>query len=227
MPLVDEQTRVTDRRPNARWPWLLVVAGLALLWLLLSVVISLAPRALNRNGSTTSPSAILQQMNRDRLQSAQTQHQYGQYQGAVAALETLDQTAPMSLSDKHTFLRLAAESYTKGGSPLAGARYYDRFLSMATGIHSAECRQCHSRSSGIVPVTLSDMRNSRLGTEYVAALRAAGKLSATRDRLRADLRKKEKDPRLHLLLYHLEKMGGNPRSVKEHDKKLREFDAAE
>src|SRR5262245_19306858 len=129
MPLIDEQTRATDRRPAARWAWVLVVVGLCLLWMAVAVVISLQ-RRFARPAST--PAAAVAEFNQQQLQQAQQYSQFGQWQAAAAAVQAIDATLPMSLSDKHTYLRLGGRSLARTGSPLGASRYYDRFLSLGT-----------------------------------------------------------------------------------------------
>jgi hypothetical protein len=222
MPLIDDQTRVTDRRPAARWPWVLVVGGLCLLWLFISLVISFGPRVWGRPAAQ-APQAAVGRFNQQQLQMAQQMAGWGQWQEAAAAVQAIDTGYPMSISDKHTYFRTGGQALTKSGSPLAGAGYYERFLTMSVRIHAAECRDCHSPAS-IPPVRVADMKTSTLGTSYTSALRSAGKLRETRVRLQAALRKKRGDPALHLLLYHVEIALKNHRAAAGHLEALKQYD---
>jgi len=224
MPLIDEQTRATDRRtPLVLWPWVLAIGVLVLLLMLGAVSLSFLPRTWQSTAATPT-----QQTNSMMLQQADSMHRYGNSSQAVKTLQTLDLSAPMSVMDKHTYLRLAAESNTQGGSPAVGAKFYDRYLSWSTQVHNQECRSCHSPQaaggSGIAPTQPSDATRSVLGERYATALTAARSLGTTRRALRAQLKKTPEDPRLHLLLYHLDKAAGDEKAAASHADKLRELD---
>jgi hypothetical protein len=203
----------------------LVAAGLALLWLAIAAAVSLVPRAMSARSGGAAGTAAAQQVQTQTLRMAESSHRYGDWSSAAAVIESIDPSVPMSASDKHTYFRIGAESLVNSGSPLAGARYYERFLGMGAQIRSAECQGCHGPPSTIPPRDLADMRNTPLGQKYAGAMNAAGKLRSRRDELKAQLKKKPDDIRLRLLLYHLEKKLGNNAAVAEHGERLLDFDA--
>jgi hypothetical protein len=224
MPLIDEQSERTDHRPRTVLPWVAVIAGLALLWVLVSLGISLAHHSA-RGAAPASPLAPAQEMNVQLVQQAQMLRGWGQAAEAAALLQRVNEEVPMSASDKHTYFRVAGETYAATGSPLAGSRYYERFLSMATQIHTAECRSCHEDTpSSIPPRDLAAMLTSELGAKYASTLKAAGKLQEKRDALNAQLGTEPESPRLHLFLYHLESALKEPQAAAAHAAKLRELD---
>jgi len=225
MPLIDEQSRATDRRPPNRS--LLVAVGLALVfgWGLLTLAITLGARRERANGR--GPAATLQAVQAANLQQAEQMSRWGDFAGASRVVQSVD-TQYLSFMEKHTYLRVGGEALAKSGSPLAAAGYYDRFLSMGAGIRRAECRECHAAPSpGIPPTSLDGMTESSLGAKYAAALVSAGKLPATRDSLRKQWKKKPEDPRLNILLYHLEKTAGDKKAAEKHAAKLRALDQAQ
>jgi hypothetical protein len=222
MPLIDDQARGTDRRSTARWPWVLVVAGLALLWIMASVLVSYLPRAGRDKGAAAN--TAVRQVNTTNLQQAESMRSYGNWSQARSFVDAIDPQT-LSLAEKHTYLRVGAESYCKSGDPAKGAEFYDRFLSMSPRIHARECQDCHAPSVGIFPKSLSDMQSSPLGRAYAQALGKAGKLRPTRDAMSTQLQKKPGDLRLHVLLYHLETALKNRKASAGHLHALKAFDA--
>lgn len=221
MPLIDDRTRGNEPRPAAHWPWVLVVAGLSLLWVLIAVVSSLFTRYQSQkiNGTTT-----IQQVNTQALLSAQQMAGYGSYPQAAALIQNINTIVPMSTSDKHTYFRVGAQSLMKSGQPAAAAEFYDRFLSFGTHIHDKECASCHNAATGIAPRAVADLEKSSLGGGYVQALRKAGKLEERYAQLAAESKKHPKDPRLNLLLYHLETARRHPANAKAHGTRIASFD---
>jgi len=213
MPLIDDQTRTSDRRVTARWPWVLVIAGLAGLWVLIALAISFVPRTFMR---TTPQVAPAQTVVTDALRSAEQMAGYGAWAQAAGQIEWVPKDFPLSTMDKHTYFRIGGQAHAKSGSPLAGAEYHERYLSWSTQIHQPECRSCHGGTSSIPPVRLGDMRRSELGTRYTAALTSAKALRSKRDDLKAELKRKPEDPRLHLLLYHLERALKDSKASQKH-----------
>lgn len=225
MPLIDDDTRVTDRKSRSVWPWVIVAAGFAFLWLLFALGVSFVPVAL-RGGSSSppAPTAPMQAQQSNLLQQAQRMMGYGMPQQAVTLLAGINPQVPMSLSDKHTYLRVSAKSLKATGSPLAASRYYDRFLTLGISIHSAECQSCHGSTAQIPPRKLEDLLKSDLGKSYVAALAEAGKVKATRAALEAELKKNAKDARAHLLLYHIAIEREEPAVATRHADALKKLD---
>ncbi len=221
MPLVDDDIHRTDRRSATWWPWLLVALGFALLWILFAAVISVVPRMMQSETAPAAKPNLAQQTQADLVRRAQQAANFGAPEMAITTLEGLDPQVPMSLSDKHIYFRVAAESYRAEGKPEKAAQFYDRFLSLSVRIHQPECRSCHTPQTGIAPLRLADMQSSALGKSYVVALTEAGKLKSTRNTLAAQLRKTPDDLRLHLLLYHLETALENTRAARQHSQALR------
>src|SRR5687768_3612358 len=186
MPLIDDETRVTDRRSTARWPWILVVAGLCVLWMMVAALVSFGPRFFAARASGTPPAATVatQTYISQQLQQAQQFQSYGSTQQVAAAIQAIPPDTPMTAIDKHQYFRLGGDSLTGSGSPLAGSRYYERFLSLSVHLYESECQGCHAAPSGVNPVKVAEMLASKLGTQYASALAAAGKLSSTRNTLK-------------------------------------------
>lgn len=224
MPLVDDELSRTDRRTASWWPWVLVALGFALVWLLFAVAISILPRVSSSSAPPSAAPAIAQTMQSDLIRQAQRARAFGGSDQAIATLERIDPQVPMSLSDKHTYFRVAAESYRAAGKSAKAVEFYDRFLSLSVRIHQPECRSCHNAQTEISPTRLADMLPSELGKGYTAALTEARKLRSTRNTLAAQLERKRDDLRLRLLLYHLETALENPKAAKGHARVLRAAD---
>lgn len=221
MPLIDDRTRGNEPRPAAHWPWVIVVAGLSLLWVLIAVVSSLLTRYQSRK---TSGTMAIQQVNTQALQSAQQMAGYGSYPQAAALIQNINTVVPMSTSDKHTYFRIGAQSLMRTGQPAASAEFYDRFLSFGAHIHEKECAGCHNAATSIAPRAVADMEKSSLGAGYVKALRKAATLEQRYTKLAAEWKKQPKDPRLNLLLYHLETARKRPAEAKSHATAIASFD---
>ena len=216
MPLVDEDVIHTDRRPRSAWPWVLVVAALALLWIGLSVVFSPIARAPAAGG----PSAPVQQ-NALVLKQAEDQVRWGGYAQAAYLIQSVDTRAAMPVMDKHTYFRLGGESLVRTGSPLAGARFHERYLGWAADVKGPDCVECHAAPTSISPTRPSDALGSALAGKWTAALKKAGKLRPRRDELAAQLKKKPGDLRTLLLLASLERALGDKEAAEEHSRALR------
>jgi hypothetical protein len=225
MPLIDEQTRRTDRRPGSPWPWVIVVVVISVLWIALSVLISTF-RSMRENQPPPPPPApaalakVSPAAAAGVLQQARATAGYGDHASAAASIRSIPSNAPLSIDDKHTYFRIGAESLTRAGSPREGAALYERYLSWSVQVGKAQCRRCHDANTGIFPQKASDMTGSALGDSYATALSLAGTLEETRNRLKAQVKARPADPQLHLLLYHLETALENAQAAEQHRKKL-------
>lgn len=215
MPLIDDRTKGTDQRPKAYLPWVLVLTGFVVLWLGVSTLISVPLRLYLSSSKLNPPVNVQQQVQRDLMAQAQASLSAGNPTIASQLIDQIPVGTEFDVSDKHTYFRIAAQVKRKSDDPAASAGFYERFLAMGAGVGRPECQNCHSPGT-IPPARASDLKTSSLGKEYVAALNAAGKLKATRQRLQADLKKQPADPRAHLLLFHVEKALGNARAAAEH-----------
>jgi hypothetical protein len=130
----------------------------------------------------------------------------------------------LTLMDKHTYLKLGAESMSKTSSPLAASRYLDRYLSMSAQLYRGQCGPCHTPPSAVPPARLADMTSSALGKQYIDVLRRARALTSTRDRLAREWKKKPDDIRLNVLLYHLESAKKNHSAALRHADRLKAAD---
>ena len=216
MPLIDEEVHATDQRQRraSPWPWVVVIAAIAVVWMLLSVGISVLARA--RGASPQAAVLAAQQAHTSRLDQAEQMTRYGNWSGAAAMVQSLDPNVPLDTSRKHTYLRLGAQSLVKSGNHAAAVPYYERYLGWAVDLEQAECQGCHGPAARMFPQSRAQMEFSATGTAYAAALTSTGQLSARRDALRKQLKKNPRDPRLHLLLYPLEKALGNGQAAREH-----------
>lgn len=228
MPLIDDQTRGTEQRSRPYWPWVLVVVGIAVLWLAIAALVSLVPRTFSGSTATSRVAASLsQQQQYHRGLVAQAQSTLGAGDAATASLliDSIPADAPMEIMDKHTYLRTAAQVKRQSGNPAAAAGFYERFLSMGIRIGKPECQSCHGGPSAVAPNRVADLETSSIGADYVAALRAAGQLQSTGRRLRLQLKQQPTDLRLHVLLYHVEKELENSRAAAAHAEALRRLEA--
>lgn len=227
MPLIDDDTLRTDRRTRSWWPWVLVAAGMALLWLIFAVAITFIPRAMSSNAAVIAPTAPMQAHQSSLIQQSAQMMSFGSPQQALTLLSGINPNVPMSLSDKHTYFRVYAQALEKTGSPMAASRYYDRFLTLGVSIHSEECRSCHNTTTGIAPVRLRDLLQSELGKSYALALVSAGKVKAIRAELQAQFEEDPEDLRAHLLLYHLAAAREEKAEAAKHAKLIRKIDEEE
>src|SRR5688500_9885182 len=122
MPLIDDTTRGTDRRPPARLAWTLVAVGFCLLWLMIAVAVSLVPRAM-QSPATASGARAVRRVHMDRYQYAtQLALGSGAWREASIAIQEVDPQA-LDAFERHGFYRLAAQAMLKSGRPLASAKY--------------------------------------------------------------------------------------------------------
>jgi hypothetical protein len=222
MPLIDDQSRGTDRRPQARWAWVLVAVGLCVVWLMIAAAVSLVPRAMQSSATANGMGAV-KRVHMDRLNYVERLTQFGDWQNAALEIQAVDGEA-LGTFEKHNFFRLGAKTMLQTKSPAAGAKYYERFLAMGASVRSQECQGCH-RPSALPPLNLVDMERTQLGKQWTGALTKAHKLRETRDRLRAEVKQNPEDARLHILLYHLETATRETKEAAEHAQKLSELDA--
>jgi hypothetical protein len=224
MPLLRDELKGTDRRerPSAL-PWVLAITGFLVLLLVAFLLIGIFV-VLPQQQTVASSGSIATQMNTNWLQSAQSQTSYGDYTNAAITLTNVDETQPMALMDKHTFLGLAAESNTKGGKPKVGAKYYERYLSLGATIHQKACMECHGPPASMSPTNLADTTKSARGNAYATALTSAGILKSRRDALVKELKQKPNETRLHILLFHLETALENKAEAKKHANALANLD---
>jgi hypothetical protein len=200
-----------------------VVVALSALWLLVSVLVSLVPRTL---AEQNAPQNAVRNLNSDIVARAERAHSYNDWAAAAALLDGVDATAPMSVMEKHTYFRVGAQSKQRNGNAAAAVGYYERYLAFGLQIANAECAGCHAGPSAMPPKQVTDLENSTLGTEYAASLAKSGQLKQTRERLTRDLKKRPKDPRPHLLLFHLDKAGGDAKAAARHSEVLRTLQPA-
>ena len=220
MPLLDEQTGRSDRRPYSWRAWLWTSFALVLLWIVFSVGISLIARDRRAN---PPPGGATAQMQSRVLSDIQQRVAYGDVTTAAQLVTSIDGSR-LSLMDKHTYLKLGGETLAKTGSPLAASRYLDRYLSMSAQLYSGQCGPCHTPPNAVTPGRFADMTTSALGKRYVEALRAARTLTATRNQLAAAWKKKPDDVRLNVLLYHLELARKNNAAALRHADRLKALD---
>src|SRR4051812_1497775 len=98
MPLIDEQTQGTDRRPPNRGAWFAVIGAAAVIWIVFALVVSFLPRG----APPPSGTAAVQQYSHQVLQQAQQNSRFGIWPDAVAALESLGANPTLTTEDKHT-----------------------------------------------------------------------------------------------------------------------------
>ena len=226
MPLIDDQTKGTDQhhgtaqRSKPYWPWVLVLVGFVILWLAFTTLVTVMPQLQRPQSAPAVAPTAQQQFQRNLVTQAQSTLSAGNVAAADKLIDQIPPGAALDVMAKHTYFRTAAQVKRKAGDPAAAAGLYERFLSMGVSVGNPECQSCHAAGS-IPPARAADLQASSLGTEYVAALRAAGKLKGTRKRLLDDLRKQRDQPRTHLLVYHVEKALGNARAAVEHAEALK------
>lgn len=227
MPLIDDYSQQTDRRPSHRSAWILVIVAASLVWLVVAFLLSYRPRAAAPSTGPASVTAARQSNARQVVQMAQRMSSFGGPTQAIRLLESLGPNPVMPAEDKHGYFRLAADSYLQAKKPLKAAAYYQRFLTMGLQVADAECQSCHPPSSQLSPTKPSDLLSSSLGTSYAKALRKAKQLTSTRDVLKARMAKHQAEaPRLHLLLYHLELARGDLKAAAPHAAAVTALDAA-
>lgn len=223
MPIVDEHTQRTDHQPAPRWPWIIAIVVFCAFWLAVAIIGLLGQYAwwsAAQPGSTAAVAAI-RSANSTVLQQAEVAHNNSDWATAAAMIDAVDESAPLDLMDKHTYFRVGAVSKAKGGDAEASAAFYERFLGMGARIAKPECSGCHAAGAA-APHRLTDLQTSELGKEYFRQLKIAGKLDATRQRLRQQLKRQPDDLRLHLLLYHLESHAERPSVALKHAEALAE-----
>jgi len=221
MPLIDDRTKGTDQHPKPYWPWVLVLVGFVVLWLGFTTLVSVLPQLNSPQPRAAASTNLQQQAQRNLLAQAQTALNAGDVGTASQLIDNVSVGGALDVMDKHTYFRTAARVKRKNGEPAAAASFYERFLSMGAGVGKPECQSCHS-AGAVPPARAADLEASGLGTEYVGALRAAGTLKSTRNRLLGDLKARPGSLRAHLLLYHVEKALRNPRAAVEHADALKE-----
>lgn len=221
MPIIDDRTKGTDQRPKPYWPWVLVLVGFVVLWLGFTTLFSLLPQLQSAQSRAAAVSNVQPQFRRNLLLQAQSALSAGDVGTASRLIDDVSTAGALDVMDKHAYFRLAARVKRKQGDPVASASFYERFLSMGAGVSKPECQSCHSAGT-IPPARPSDLETSSLGTEYVSALRAAGKLKAARQRLLGELKTQPKNLRAHLLLFHVEKALRHPAAAVEHAEVLKD-----
>jgi hypothetical protein len=220
VPLLDEHTRSSDRRPPAWRAWLAASVGLVLLWIVFSVGISQVARHKRLN---PPPGGAAAQVQAAVLTDATRRLSFGDAATAAQLIASIDESR-LTLADKHTYLKLASQTMVQVNSPVAESRYLDRYLSMSAQLYGGKCGHCHTPPSALSPVRFADMTTSALGKQYVAALRKAKTLTATRNQLTAAWKKKPDDVRLNVLLYHLEIDRKNRPTALRHADRLKALD---
>jgi hypothetical protein len=230
VPLIDEQTQGTDRRATTRSPWLLTLLGCAGLWLLGAALLTVLPRQFSgffgMGRSTSPPPTAVQQYSSNVLQNAQRLASQAEmmnsptaWQSVAGALKGLESSGAMSVMDKHTYFRLSAKSLANSGSPLAASRFYERYLTMGLQLRTAGCQECHGGSTAIPPGKLEQLPTTQIAQDYVAALRAARKLTPREASLRQALAAKPKDGAANLLLSAIETARSQHTKAQQHLKK--------
>lgn len=222
MPLIDEDTLATDRRPGTQWAWLAVAAVVILLWILLAFGVSFSTRPQAAPQVAVRPPIALPASSNPALQQAYAAFLTGDPQTALQALAGAGKPAALSAPDRHFYYRIGAESHAALGQHATAADLFEEYLSMGPQIYGNTCRGCHG--AGQYPTQVAAMRNSPLAFQYVGELRAAGRLSKRLIELRAQAAKSPNDPRLSLLLYHLETAYGKNAAATRHGVKLLQYD---
>ncbi len=204
MPLVSEESQGHDRPRAPAWPWIAVAVSLALLWILVSLGLSLVARQKSAD-APASPADTLEAFNSRLIQDAQNAEGMERPAEAAQLLAAVREDVPISVMDRHTYFRTGARLAEKSGKHADAARFHERFLRLGGAIHTADCRSCHhATGASIPPARLADLQQSSLGSSYVASLKKAGTLRKERDRLRKAWKKTPRDPGLNVLLFHLE-----------------------
>lgn len=203
MPLLDEHTQRSDRRPPAWRAWLAAAVVLVVIWVAFTVGVSY----ISRQRALSPPAGgVAAQVQSQVLTDAEQRLSFGDTTTAVQMLSRID-SSRLSLMDKHTYLRVGAEAMSRHGSPAGASRYLDRYLSMSAQLYSGNCSPCHTPPNAVPPTRYVDMTTSERGKQYVEALRKAGILATTQKKLTADWKRKPDDVRLNVLLYHLQLQG--------------------
>jgi len=224
MPIIDDQTRGTDRKPAPKWAWIIAIIVFCVFWLAIATLGSLTQLIWSGQASPAATAAATRSMNSSAMQQAEAARARGDWGTASSMIDAVDESAPLDLMEKHTYFRVGALAKAKNGDPGEAAGLYERFLGMGVQIRKSECQGCHA-SGTVAPNQVFDLESSELGTEYWRQLKAAGALEKTRTRLRKEWKAKPGDPRLNLLLYHLEKHSSQPAAAEKHSKALRSIAA--
>ncbi|MGV3724150.1 MAG: hypothetical protein ACO1SX_24925 [Actinomycetota bacterium] len=215
MPIIDDQTRGTDRQPAPRWAWVVAIIVFCVFWLAVATLGSMGRLIWDTQRNAATPTTATRNVNSSLVRQAEEARARGDWLTASSSIDAVDETAPLGLMEKHTYLRVGAVSKAKNGDPAKSAELYDRFLSMGVQIRKPECQGCHAAGT-VAPNRVSDLKKSDLGMEYWRQLKAAGALDATRKQLRKEWQRKPTDARLNLLLYHLEKHSGRDAAAAKH-----------
>jgi hypothetical protein len=220
MPIIDDQTRGTDRQPAPKWAWVVAIIVFCVFWLAVATLGSMGHLIWNNQVSPASAPIATREMNTGLVRQAEEARARGDWLNASSLIDAVDKNAPLGLMEKHTFLRVGAVSKAKNGDPTKSAELYERFLSLGVQIRKAECQGCHAAGT-VPPNQVSDLKKSDLGLEYWRQLKAAGTLDKTRKQLRKEWKRKPADARLNVLLYHLEQHSGRTAAASTHSKALR------
>lgn len=220
MPLLDEDTLGTDRRPGAQWAWLAVAAAVLLIWIVLAFGVSFITRP-TPAPPPAGPAPVGIPPTNPALGQANVEYAAGNHQAALQSLTLAGKPASLSGQDRHLYYRIGAESHAALGQHAQSADLYEAYLSMGPQIYANGCRSCHGP---LFPTSLAAMRNSPLGAQYTRELLASGRLTQRLTTLRAQLAKAPNDPRLNLLLYHLETASGRTAAATRHGSRLLQYD---
>jgi hypothetical protein len=216
MPLIDDETRGNVQPRTPYGPWIVTFVCFVVIWLACTLLITVVPQLYSPTVGPAPAPPPQQQFHQGLVAQAQATLANGNAKAASLLIDNIPADAALDVSDKHTYFRVAAQIKRNTGDNAAAAAFSERFLSMGAGIAKPECQSCHGGESAVSPRRITDLETSTLGSEYVAALRTAGKLKSTRRRLLRSLKKQPSDPLAHLLLYHVEKALGNSPAAVEH-----------
>lgn len=219
MPIIDDQTRGTDRQTAPRWAWVVAILVFCAFWLAVATLGSLGQFLWNSQQNPAAALAVTRNMNTSLVRQAEQARAGGDWLNAGSLIDAVDESSPLDLMEKHAYLRVGAESKARNGDPAKAAELYERFLGMGAQIRKSECQGCHA-AGNVAPNQVSDLQKSDLGLEYWRQLKAAGALDKTRRRLREEWKRKPADARLNLLLYHLEKHAGREVDAARHSAAL-------
>jgi hypothetical protein len=197
MPVVDEDGQRLERRAP-RWPWLLIGAAVALVWLLAAVAISLTGTD-SHSVEVDPPTAV--SGSEERLAQAESAFAYGHISNALQELAALDE-ASLNIYQKHRFLQIAAPAHAAAKETEESLRAYERLLRWGRDLHKAECQSCHATT---LPTRLTDTQASFSGEGYVQVLSETDRLDERWRELRSEMAQKPEDPGPVILLYQIER----------------------